>query len=507
MKRLRLAVRILLIAAIILPAFAGFNFECLLETSAHAQSESGTANRNNPNRKISTDLADEMRASPNKRVSVIIQTSSTPHIGLLTAINQSGGKVNRIFQGIDAVSLELPARAVVALSMRDEVRYISSDRPARVAGHLDSTTGTDLTQFYGTNSIGAIDGRGIGIAVLDSGIHSSHQSLKNAWGQSRVVASVDFTGEGRTDDPFGHGTHVASIAAGNGDISFGAYRGIAPAANIVNVRVLNSTGQGSTSSVLAGIDWCIANRSAYNIKVMNLSLGTTAVDSYRYDPLCLAVRRAFDAGIVVCVAAGNTGKDEAGQKMYGAVHSPGIEPSAITVGAANTFGTDYRSDDGVATYSSRGPTRGHYTDDAGVRRYDNIIKPDLIAQGNKIIGAKSPSNLLVTENPSLDASFTTNVNRGLMRMSGTSVATPVVSGAAALLLQRNSSLNPNLVKAVLEFTSQTLSGYNTLEQGAGLLNVEGAVRLAGHVRTDHAQLSLGSPLLSGNPPYHYSFIA
>src|SRR6185436_18610515 len=111
-------------------------------------------------------------------------------------------------------------------------------------------------------------------------------------------------------------------------------------------------------------------------------------------------------GLVVCVASGNLGKNANGQKVYGAVHSPGIEPSAITVGAANTFGTYSRSDDGVATYSSRGPTRGYYTDAQGVKHYDNIIKPDLIAPGNRIIGAEIQNNYLVTNNPTLNANIT-----------------------------------------------------------------------------------------------------
>src|SRR6185436_13501853 len=137
-----------------------------------------------------------------------------------------------------------------------------------------------------------------------------------------------------TDDPFGHGTHVAAVAAGNSHVSDGAYTGIAPRAKLINVRVLDSQGRGSLSNTIAGIEWCIANKALYNIRVLNLSLGATAVDSYVNDPLCQAVRRAFDAGMVVCVAAGNSGKDQDGNKLFGAIHSPGIEPSALTVGAA-----------------------------------------------------------------------------------------------------------------------------------------------------------------------------
>jgi hypothetical protein len=134
-----------------------------------------------------------------------------------------------------------------------------------------------------------LDGTGIGIAVLDSGIDPDHQAFAGATG-SRIIVNQDFTGENRTDDPYGHGTHVASIAAGNGLISSGKYRGVAPNANLINLRVLNSDGIGSTSGVLAALDWIMSNRAAYNIRVVNMSLGMPAVESFEDDPLCLAVR-------------------------------------------------------------------------------------------------------------------------------------------------------------------------------------------------------------------------
>ena len=149
-----------------------------------------------------------------------------------------------------------------------------------------------------------------------------------------------------------------------------------------------------------------------------------AVDSYRNDPVCRAVRRLVDAGVVVFAAAGNNGKDSDGNKIYGHIHSPGNEPSAITVGATNTFGTDDRSDDAVATFSSRGPTRSFTTDDAGVRHYDNLVKPDLVAPGNKLIDAEADGNYLVTQTPSLDAGVSGADNRKMMYLSGTSMATP-----------------------------------------------------------------------------------
>ena len=118
----------------------------------------------------------------------------------------------------------------------------------------------------------------------------------------------------------------------------------------------------------------MTNKATHNIKVVNLSLGTFAIDSYKDDPLCLAVRQLVDNGVVVVVAAGNAGKNSDGDKLYGLIHSPGSQPSAITVGATNTFGTDTRSDDAVASYSSRGPTRGGWVDQNGIKHYDNLVK-------------------------------------------------------------------------------------------------------------------------------------
>lgn len=121
--------------------------------------------------------------------------------------------------------------------------------------------------------------------------------------------------------------------------------------------MLDSQGHSSTSTVLSALEWVYSNRTTYNIRVVNMSLGAPALSSYKNDPLCLAVRKLVNAGVVVVAAAGNEGKDAFGRKQYGSIHSPGNEPSAITVGASNSFGTNGRADDTITTYSSRGPTR------------------------------------------------------------------------------------------------------------------------------------------------------
>src|SRR6266496_4863174 len=390
------------------------------------------ADSHSQGRRVSTDLEEAVSNSPYGMVRVIVDTKSSANSAayshLMARIGDLGGIVFRSLNSGKTAAVEIPASAISALADDNAVNYISLDRNTQVTGHVETTTGASLVRNYGTTSTGTIDGHGIGIAVLDSGIYSAHHSFK----EGRVVASVDFTGEGRTDDPYGHGSFVASVAAGNGNVSLGAYTGVAPGANLINVRVLNSLGAGSTSNAIAGVDWCIANKAAYNIRVLNLSFGATAVDSYVNDPLCQAVRRAFNAGLVVCVAAGNLGKDLSGNKIFGAIHSPGIEPSAITVGAANTFGTDSRADDVVASYSSRGPTRGYYTDNLGVKHFDNLVKPDLIAPGNKILDCKAPGNEILAATPSLNANVSPLAYHAMMYMSGTSMATPAAAGAAAL---------------------------------------------------------------------------
>ena len=495
--------RQLVALALLVTLCAGF----VPERVARAESRRGASR---PAGKVSAALSELRRRSGGSRadqpVSVILQLNTDKPGGQLNGLlNRNGVRVRRVFRNLKAVSVELPLRAVEELAAYDEVRFVSADAEVRPFGHVSHTTGADDARESAT-AVGLnqyLDGSGVGIAVLDSGVWSQHASFYGATGKSsRVVVSVDFTGEGRTDDPFGHGTHVASAAAGGAAVSKGKYLGIAPNASLISLRVLNSRGVGTASGLLAAVDWLLANHAKYNVRVVNLSLGMPAVDSYRDDPLCRAVRRLADAGLVVFAAAGNDGKDERGRKIYGRVHSPGNEPSAVTVGAVKTAGTDFRGDDVVATFSSRGPTRSFWTDEAGVRHYDNLLKPDLVAPGNRLAFAEAKDNLLVMQSPHLYANTAGKYEHKMMSLSGSSVATPIAAGAAALLLQANPRLTPNMVKMILMYTAEQLRGFNAFEQGAGSLNVEGAVRLARAVRTDLTNSTpVGAPLLATKAPY------
>jgi len=486
---------------VLMAACLGVAFQ--IGNQAQAQPNSRAAS------KVSPDLVRQIPGSgaADKRISVIIQFKTMPDRDVEVLLASVGAKAMGVFKKLNMRVVEMPLNAVEVLAHRREIKFVSPDRQLRSSGHVEATTGTAAIRVQTTSLLGLVttttvlDGSGIGIAVIDSGIDAGHSAFKNQIGFSRIVVNRDFTGENRTDDVYGHGTHVASLAAGNDQIADGAYTGIASNANLINLRVLNSQGVGTTSGLLAALDWVMTYHSLYNIRVINMSLGTAAIDSYLYDPLCQSVRALTDAGIVVVAAAGNNGKLTSGQKIYGQIHSPGNEPSAITVGASNSFGSNVRTDDTVTTYSSRGPTRSYWTDENGLKHYDNLLKPDLTAPGNRLVGAAGAGNYLLATSPDLDAEVSTMTSRRMMYMSGSSMAAPVAAGTAALLLQANPTLTPSLIKLILMYTAQPLAGSNMLEQGAGEINVEGATRLAKLVRTDVTNFTpVGAPLLSAAAP-------
>src|SRR5438445_910138 len=315
----------------------------------------------------------------------------------------------------------------------------------------DVAVGADIARSLG------YDGTGVGVAVIDSGVNTINDLGVPATSHTRVVYSANFdTSSSTTGDSYGHGTHVAGIIAGNAagsscgncDVTF---RGIAPNANIVNLRALDANGQATDSMVIAAIQQAIALKSQYNIRVINLSLGRGIFESYTLDPLCQAVEQAWKAGIVVVVAAGNYGRDNSNNNNgYGTITAPGNDPYVITVGAMKTMGTPSRADDLIATYSSKGPTV-----------LDHVAKPDLVAPGNLIISdLASTTDTLYSQYPAnlvAVAEYTTsnsgNSSSSYYRLSGTSMAAPMVSGAAALLLQQNPALTPDQVKARLMNTA------------------------------------------------------
>ena len=336
-----------------------------------------------------------------------------------------------------------------------------------------------------------LTGKGIGIAVIDSGITSWHDDLYLTGAGSpqaapRIVHFKDFTKPSnpriwtseQPSDDYGHGTHVAGIIAGNGFDSNGARRGVAPGASLIGLKVLDGNGQGYISDVIAAIDYAIAVRKAYNIRVINLSVASGVFESYHTDPLTQAARRAVDAGIVVIAAAGNIGADAQGELQFGGITSPGNAPWVLTVGAASHEGTAARSNDTLPGFSSRGPTW-----------IDFAAKPDLVAPGVGIESLSDPHSTLYASYSDylLDGTRSTPY-KPYLSLTGTSMAAPVVAGTVALMLEANPRLTPNAVKAILQYTAEVRDGESLLSQGAGLLNALGAVRLATFVATRKGSL-------------------
>ena len=270
---------------------------------------------------------------------------------------------------------------------------------------------------------------------------------------------MDFTG-GDGVDRFGHGTHVAALIAGEAGRTADTrmYRGVAPGAYLLNLRVLGDDGSGTASDVIEAIDWSIDHRADYNIRIINLSLGAPVLQPYRDDPVCAAVERAVRAGILVVAAAGNMGQAADGRRVLGGIVSPGNSPYAITVGALDTKGTAERTDDVVAPFSSSGPTL-----------YDLVLKPDLVAPGRRVTSAEAAGSLLSANFP--ERHVAGSGPNAYIQGSGTSMAAAVVSGAAALLIEERPGLPPLTTKAALQLTSTFLPASGLIQGGSGSLNV------------------------------------
>ena len=401
------------------------------------------------------------------RSRVIVQTRDAASLASLKPfIQRHGGRMGRELRLINGQAAELPDAAIAALSRMAGVARISLDRP--VTGAVERTAA----------AIGAVavrqqlgyDGSGIGIAIVDSGVTAWHDDLAGPDGQ-RVMEFADFVNLNPAPyDDLGHGTHVAGIVAGNGFDSSGARAGIAPGAHLLVLKTLDANGTGRVSDVIAAIGHAVARKDALNIRILNLSISAAVYDPPESDPLTLAAKRAVEAGIVVVAAAGNTGRDAAGQVLYGGVTAPGNAPWVLTVGASNHQGTIARSDDTPAPFSGRGPAA-----------VTNTAKPDILAPGVGIESLSDPASALYTARARyLLGGTIPTAYLPYLSLSGTSMSAPVVTGTVALMLQANPALTPNAVKAILQYTAESYAGYDPLTQGAGFLNAEGAVALARH---------------------------
>ena len=314
-----------------------------------------------------------------------------------------------------------------------------------------------------------VDGTGISVAVLDTGIDRLPDF------QGRLVGGVDLSGEGNPfQDNYGHGTFVAGLIAGNGASSNGTYTGEAPGANLVSVKVAGASGVTDVATVIAGITWVVAHRDQLGIRVLNMSLGAIPTTSTVLNPLDLAVETAWQAGIAVVISAGNSGP------FNGTILSPGDDPLAITVGALDDNGTPKLSDDLATTFSSVGPTN-----------IDGWFKPDLVASGRSVVSLRAPGSTIDTTYPSAE------IGTGNFVGSGSSFSAAIMSGAAALLADaaqiKNKTLTPDVIKA--QFLGTTGAGPvgNPMVDGHGALNAFAAVTQPG------LRLSQTVPLLPTVP--------
>lgn len=288
--------------------------------------------------------------------------------------------------------------------------------------HLDAARRQHLT------------GKGVGVAIFDTGV-GVHPDITSP--PDRLLAFVDILNhQGSFYDDNGHGTHITGIIAGNGNASHHYYEGIAPECHFVMIKVLNQRGEGNTEHVLAGIDWLLRNYEKYNIRIVNISVGSSRGKHFgENSPLVIGVNKLWSSGLVVLTAAGNHGPSP-----Y-SIGAPGNSRKIITVGASDVMQTGNGRD-----YSGRGPTE------------NCIKKPDIVAPGSNIMSCQP-------------ASYPSGYPSGYRSRSGTSMSTPIVSGCVALLLQQRPDLTNREVKIHLKNTALDL-GYDHSRQGWGLIQLD-----------------------------------
>jgi serine protease AprX len=409
------------------------------------------------NSKISPDL---QTSTSTGQVQVVIQyvpgtqVTCSGLLGLvgclLNDVVKLGGTILGQLPLVNGLVATLDHNGIVSLSNQSNVAYISKDRS--LTPFFDNAAPAVNAQAAWNSNF---NGSGIGVALIDSGVNAHPDLLTSGLLPiSRVVYSQSFVpGDSSTADAYGHGTHIAGLIAGNGLSSTGpifsqTFKGVAPGANIVNLRVLDQNGSATDSQVIAAISQAISLKSKYNIRVINLSLGRAVFESYKQDPLCLAVEKAWKNGIVVVVAAGNNGR-YLPTSGYATVTSPGNDPYVLTVGSMKPMGTPERTDDLIASYSSKGPTL-----------LDHVVKPDVVAPGNLVAATETSNTALYNTELSNRIPYSAYVyggsstpSRFYFELSGTSMATGVVSGAVADLLQARPLMTPDQVKARLMKTA------------------------------------------------------
>ncbi|MCZ7356625.1 MAG: S8 family serine peptidase [Candidatus Methanoperedens sp.] len=348
------------------------------------------------------------------------------------------GKKIKYHKMANAYSTKVKAKDIQDIANLDEVDRIYEDFKVTVALF-------DSVPIIKANSLWSrYDGTGVKVAVIDTGIDSNHPDLKG-----KVVDEISFVNGESPEDGFGHGTHVAGIIASSGASSNGKYKGVAPGASLMNVKVLGNDGSGLASSVMSGMEYAVDNGA----DIISMSLGTDVWPPDGTDPVAMTANAAVDAGVVVIVAAGNSGAPFL-------IGSPATAEKVIAVGASTKM-------DKIADYSSQGPT------------WDHRIKPEVVAPGGAAYIDSNPAGLGIVSTLSAGSLLGEwypgyGVDKYYMALSGTSMATPHVSGVAALMLQAHPGLTNEQIKQRLMNTGVDL-GYDPITQGAGRIDALAAV--------------------------------
>ena len=418
----------------------------LLLTLAGLPAEAGPLAGEAGDLPMSQVVQEKVQAEPLAVLDLVVTYATQPGAFQRSRVELLGGSVEHSWARIKAQAVRLPSSAVSELADDPNVVWVSLDAP--VTNGLESAPGSHDATPAGV-VLGDLAGAGVTVAVIDSGF-STHPDI-----EGRVLAAVDFTGSSDAGDRWGHGTHVAGLIAGDGTASGGLYRGVAPAASLVHLRVLDETGSGTTSDVISALDWVIDHRAEFNIGVVNLSLGHPVFEPAALDPLVQAAELAWEAGVVVVCSAGN-----GGETGFFTVTSPGNSSRVITVGALTRGPAGGPDADRVSPFSAKGPTP-----------FDLFVKPDLIAAGEGIVSDRAPGSVLDTLHANRQVTALGASEPEYFQLSGTGSATATVAGTVAAVLSEKDPLpNPDTVKALLMGSAEAVAGL-PYETGSGALAV------------------------------------
>lgn len=374
------------------------------------------------------------------------------------AVARAGGRVTRDLPVVDGVAATVPTAAIPALAARPGL-IVTPDSVVTVQGTVSSspTTTSVYRKVVGADDLHAdgLRGAGVTVALIDTGVADvpdlAGRIVPIRDGLTGVTKQcVNLSGDSDCADSYGHGTFMAGIIAGSGAASGGLHKGMAPGARLVSVKIAGRDGSADVSNVLAAIQWVVSFKDTYGIRVLNLSLGTDSVQTFRTDPLNYAVERAWGAGVAVVVAAANLGPDT------GTISKPGDDPWVITVGAVDDRGTPGLGDDHLPDFTSRGPTAA-----------DGLAKPDVVAPGAHVVSLQAPGSAIAANVP-------TSMTGGYRKGSGTSMAAAVVSGAAALLIGGDPSITPDRLKYALSAGARPTADADVMAVGAGLISATDA---------------------------------